>query len=251
MAGNHSYVGSNMYLNAGISAPGQGPSMTGSALVPPMSQQQQMHGQGQAGSQNSQANMMSGGGGGGMLSQGGGGAGGQLPGNVGGGSQQGGGQLPKEVNSVSLCRLGQEIVHDTVQRAADFFSILKTLSLPNGASYNVQQHQEKKNKLEEQIRVLNLSFRKLRIISEKVEESTGHKEAMFSSENLIPVCNKEYNMELLRDSEKNNLYHIVSEEHRDIVERIQLKSRQLKEVIDHIRTIIWEINTMITMRKTG
>ncbi|XP_014777008.1 mediator of RNA polymerase II transcription subunit 30 [Octopus bimaculoides] len=250
MAGNHSYggsQGSNIYLNTGMSASGQAPPMAGSALVPPLSQQQ-MHGQaGQtAQQQNTQQSNMLPQSSGGMLSQGGSS---QLPSNV-PGSQQGG-QLPKEVNSVSLCRLGQEIVHDTVQRAADIFGILKTISLPNGASYNVQQYQEKKNKLDDQMRILNLGFRKLRIISEKVEESTGPREAMFSSENLIPICNKEYNTEFLRDAEKNNLYQIVSEEHRDMVERIQLKSRQLKEVIDHIRTIIWEINTMITMRKTG
>lgn len=65
------------------------------------------------------------------------------------------------------------------------------------------------------------------------------------------MVGKDYDIEALRDGEKNNLYQIVCEEHRDMVERIQLKSRQLKEIIDHIRTIIWEINTMITMRKTG
>ncbi|CAI9739740.1 Hypothetical predicted protein [Octopus vulgaris] len=64
----------------------------------------------------------------------------------------------------------------------DIFGSLKTISLPNGASYNVQQYQKKKNKLDDQMRILNLGFRKLCIISEKVEESTGPREAMFSSE---------------------------------------------------------------------
>lgn len=49
-------------------------------------------------------------------------------------------------------------------------------------SYSVQQHQEKKNKLDDQMRSLNLSFRKLRIISEKVKESTNPKEAMLSQD---------------------------------------------------------------------
>lgn len=245
MSGNHPYggsqVGGGMYPNTN-----QPPSSSQTSLPPPppppLPQQQQMHGHSQQGSQ--QSNMM------GSQQQPGASMlvpnSGQSSSNVGGGQQ-----LPKEVNSVSLCRLGQEIVHDTVQRAADIFSILKTISLPNGMSYSVQQHQEKKNKLDDQMRSLNLSFRKLRIISEKVKESTNPKEAMLSQDNVIPLVGKDYDIEALRDGEKNNLYQIVCEEHRDMVERIQLKSRQLKEIIDHIRTIIWEINTMITMRKTG
>lgn len=244
MSGNHPYGGGQvggMYPNAN-----QPPSGNQTSLPPPppppLPQQQQMHGHSQQGSQ--QSNMMG--------SQQPSGAS-MLGSNSGQGSSNVGGsqQLPKEVNSVSLCRLGQEIVHDTVQRAADIFSVLKTISLPNGMSYSVQQHQEKKNKLDDHMRMLNLSFRKLRIISEKVKESTNPKEAMLSQENVIPLNGKDYDIEALRDGEKNNLYQIVCEEHRDIVEKIQLKSRQLKEIIDHIRTIIWEINTMITMRKTG
>ena len=121
MSGNHPYGGSQvggMYPNAN-----QPPSGTQSSLPPPppppLPQQQQMHGHSQQGSQ--QSNMMG--------SQ-------QPPGasilgpNSGQGSGVGGSQqLPKEVNSVSLCRLGQEIVHDTVQRAADIFSILKSISV--------------------------------------------------------------------------------------------------------------------------
>lgn len=123
MSGNHPYggsqVGGGMYPNTN-----QPPSSSQTSLPPPppppLPQQQQMHGHSQQGSQ--QSNMMG--------SQQPPGASmlvpnsGQSSSNVGGGQQ-----LPKEVNSVSLCRLGQEIVHDTVQRAADIFSILKTISV--------------------------------------------------------------------------------------------------------------------------
>ena len=33
-------------------------------------------------------------------------------------------------------------------------------------------------------------------------------------------------------------------------QQIQQRNQQIKEIIDKIRTIMWEINTMIVMRKT-
>ena len=33
-------------------------------------------------------------------------------------------------------------------------------------------------------------------------------------------------------------------------QQIRMKNRQLKEIIDQSRTIVWEINTMMTMRKS-
>ena len=35
-----------------------------------------------------------------------------------------------------------------------------------------------------------------------------------------------------------------------LLQQVRLKNQHLKEIIDQIRTIIWEINTMITMRRT-
>jgi len=35
-----------------------------------------------------------------------------------------------------------------------------------------------------------------------------------------------------------------------VLQQLQMKNRQLKEIIDQLRTIIWEINTMMTMRRT-
>lgn len=34
------------------------------------------------------------------------------------------------------------------------------------------------------------------------------------------------------------------------LQQVILKNRHLKEIIDHLRRIIWEINTMLTMRRS-
>jgi len=35
-----------------------------------------------------------------------------------------------------------------------------------------------------------------------------------------------------------------------MLQQLQMKNRQLKEIIEQLRTIVWEINTMMTMRRT-
>ena len=43
---------------------------------------------------------------------------------------------------------------------------------------------------------------------------------------------------------------ILTAEFLICLQQVRHKNQQLKEIIDQIRTIIWEINTMITMRRT-
>lgn len=40
------------------------------------------------------------------------------------------------------------------------------------------------------------------------------------------------------------------QENRELTEAVMMKSKQLREVIDRIRIIIWEINTMLSMRRS-
>lgn len=39
-------------------------------------------------------------------------------------------------------------------------------------------------------------------------------------------------------------------ENRELTETVMLKNKQLREIIDRIRIIIWEINTMLSMRRS-
>lgn len=40
------------------------------------------------------------------------------------------------------------------------------------------------------------------------------------------------------------------QENRELTEAVMIKNKQLREIIDRIRIIIWEINTMLSMRRT-
>lgn len=40
------------------------------------------------------------------------------------------------------------------------------------------------------------------------------------------------------------------QENRELIDAVMIKNKQLREVIDRIRIIIWEINTMLSMRRS-
>ncbi|KAL4218052.1 Mediator of RNA polymerase II transcription subunit 30 [Mactra antiquata] len=149
----------------------------------------------------------------------------------------------KSVNSVALCKLGQETTQDVAHRLLDVFKLFKSMPLPNGS--NNSQCQERRMKIDESLRQLSLLFRKLRVIYDKVSEVITD-----PNENpeqvLVPLIGEQ-----VEDRNTNtDTYQFMSEEHKQLVEQLTQKNRLMKEVIDKIRTIIWEINTMIVMRKT-
>ncbi|XP_041361426.1 mediator of RNA polymerase II transcription subunit 30-like isoform X2 [Gigantopelta aegis] len=151
----------------------------------------------------------------------------------------------KEVNAITVCRLGQDCVHDIVQKAQDVFKVLaKGIQLPNGLNATPQLFQERRLHLEEQLKLMLVLFRKLRAISDKVDESSTQIEEPL--EELIPYVGSQ----IENEATNSEVYRVVVDEHREVVEQVRLKNQELKDIIDQIRTIIWEINTMITMRKT-
>ncbi|KAI0236722.1 Mediator of RNA polymerase II transcription subunit 30 [Lamellibrachia satsuma] len=152
----------------------------------------------------------------------------------------------KEVNTASLCKIGQELVQDIVQKTQEVFQTLKVMQLPNGVTVNAQNFQDRKVKLEDLRMNLIMNFRKLRVIYNKVIENT----AMFEErpvEDLLPV---EEDGEVKGETPKlTEAVKYTSEEHKLYADQIRLKNHQLKDIIDQLRTIIWEINTMMVMRK--
>ncbi|GFO16120.1 mediator of RNA polymerase ii transcription subunit 30 [Plakobranchus ocellatus] len=152
----------------------------------------------------------------------------------------------KDINPVNMCRTGQEIVHDIVSRVQEVFSFLgpKNMQLPNNVTFHGQQYGEHKARLDELLRQINLNFRKLRACYTKVNEACEQIEVP-SDQELIPYVGQEGS----RTQPNSDAFYYVQEQHREMVEQVRLKNQQLKEVIDSMRSIIWEVNTMMTMRK--
>ncbi|XP_012272425.1 mediator of RNA polymerase II transcription subunit 30 [Orussus abietinus] len=155
----------------------------------------------------------------------------------------------KDFNTASLCRFGQETVQDIVSRTLEVFQTLKVLQPPNGTAQGVSTTNEKKVKFQEQLRTLKLLFKRLRLIYEKCNENCQLQGMEYTHiESLIPL-KEEWDMK--SDEKKTSeTYRLACEESKEIMEQVVLKNRHLKEIIDHLRRIISEINTMLNMRRS-
>ncbi|XP_013188655.2 mediator of RNA polymerase II transcription subunit 30 [Amyelois transitella] len=155
---------------------------------------------------------------------------------------------PKEFNTASLCKFGQETVQDIVSRTQDVFQTLKAIQPPNGTPHGENASNDKKAKMQEQLRTIRLLFKRLRLIYEKCNETCQGMEYTHM-ESLIPLKDEAENKTL--DERRNTeSYRLALEENRELTEQVVLKNKQLKEVITNLRTIIWEINVMLTMRRS-
>jgi len=158
-------------------------------------------------------------------------------------------QQSKEFNTASLCRIGQETVQDIVSRTQEVFQTLKAIQPPNGTPQGSGTSNEKKAKVQELLRTIRVLFKRLRLIYEKCNENCQLQGMEYTHiESLIPFKDE---IDPKHDEKKNSeAYRLACEESKEVMEQVVLKNRQLKEVIDHLRRIIWEINTMLTMRRS-
>ncbi|KAI2551144.1 MED30 isoform 3 [Pan troglodytes] len=120
-------------------------------------------------------------------------------------------QAAREVNTASLCRIGQETVQDIVYRTMEIFQLLRNMQLPNGVTYHTGTYQDRLTKLQDNLRQLSVLFRKLRLVYDKCNENCGGMDP-------IPV------------------------------EKLKQKNQQLKQIMDQLRNLIWDINAMLAMR---
>uniref|UniRef100_A0A8C6WKP0 Mediator of RNA polymerase II transcription subunit 30 n=1 Tax=Neogobius melanostomus TaxID=47308 RepID=A0A8C6WKP0_9GOBI len=154
-------------------------------------------------------------------------------------------QAARDVNTASLCRIGQETVQDIVLRTMEIFQLLRNMQLPNGVTYNPNTHQDRLGKLQEHLRMLSVLFRKLRLVFDKCHENCAGLDHI-PPELLIPFVEDEGSK--LEDRSMNRA---TAEERREILEvnkKLRQKNQQLKQIMDQLRNLIWEINSMLAVK---
>ncbi|XP_064652022.1 mediator of RNA polymerase II transcription subunit 30-like [Lineus longissimus] len=156
-----------------------------------------------------------------------------------------GGPPQKEIPAAYLCRLGQEAVQEIVHKTMEIFQTLKQTTLPNGTTVNMQNYQDRRAKLEDHMKKMTICFNRLRNLYTRVND-TCTMITQNNEENFIPYEDEDET----NYARQTDIYQYSSEERKEVIEQVRLKNRQLKEVIDQLRTVIWEINTMMAMRHT-
>jgi len=154
-------------------------------------------------------------------------------------------QPTKEFQAAALCRYGQENVQEIIARTQDIFTTLRAAQPPDG---KVGMGMDRKPKFQDTLKHIRGLFKRLRVIYDKIEESCPTTENIDTElEKSIP-----YKDELTTSiDEKRNTeaYLAAYEEYRDLTEQVSAKNRHLREIMDQLRLIIWDVNTMLAMRK--
>ncbi|XP_055549099.1 mediator of RNA polymerase II transcription subunit 30 [Wyeomyia smithii] len=151
----------------------------------------------------------------------------------------------KELNLLTLCRIGQETVQDIVSRFQEVFGILRVIQPPNGTNQGLSTSNDKKAKVQEQFRTIRLLFKRLRLLYDKCNDNCQQGMEFTHVESLIPLKGEPERAEPVHTEE----YKKALQENRELIEIVMLKNKQLREIIDKIRLTIWEINTMLSMRR--
>ncbi|KAL7733416.1 hypothetical protein ACLKA6_004901 [Drosophila palustris] len=144
----------------------------------------------------------------------------------------------KEINIVQLSRLGQETVQDIASRFQEVFSALKNIQPTSHRDNNTEK------KVQEYFRTIRLLFKRVRIIYEKCNDAGMD---YMNAESLIPYRDEP---DPRIEPSQCDEYRKVLQENQELIETVKLKNRQLREIIDRTRIIIWEINTMLAMRRS-
>ncbi|GLG95399.1 Mediator of RNA polymerase II transcription subunit 30 [Gryllus bimaculatus] len=116
---------------------------------------------------------------------------------------------------------------------------------------SVQQQSQSQQQQPAQNKELNTASL-CRYGQETVQDIVSRTQEVFQTlkiiQSLIPL-KEEWDMK--SDEKKTSeSYRLACDESKEIMEQVILKNRHLKEIIDHLRRIIWEINTMLTMRRS-
>lgn len=150
-----------------------------------------------------------------------------------------------------FCRFGQDTVQEIVVKTTELFNTLKqaTTQLPNGTTQSIHAYEDRKTRIVDSLRTINFNFKRLRAFCDKINEGTSDIDFVQPFvESLIPIVGssdrgfeeKKKNVEVVKK---------LTEERNALAEQVKRKNQQVKEVIDMLRDITWDINTMLAMRK--
>uniref|UniRef100_A0A0K2UB68 Mediator of RNA polymerase II transcription subunit 30 n=1 Tax=Lepeophtheirus salmonis TaxID=72036 RepID=A0A0K2UB68_LEPSM len=157
-------------------------------------------------------------------------------------------QQTKEINTATVCRIGQETVQEIVSRIQDVFSYLKSLQPPVGSNFQDRDRQtlEKQQRLQEVLKGIVQLFKRLKVCWEKCQENTLGMEYT-QMEALIPIKD-ERDIKAELEKKRGESFRQAFDEHNELSQQLVMRNRHIKEIIDQMRNIIWEINTMLAMR---
>ena len=92
---------------------------------------------------------------------------------------------------------------------------------------------------------IGMLFKRLKVCWDKCQECSMEE---YPIDSLIPLKEESDSSRTELEKKRGESYKAALDEHNELVQQITIKNRHLKDIIDQMRNIIWEINTMLAMR---
>lgn len=153
---------------------------------------------------------------------------------------------PKKLTPIAICRLGQDYIQEIVQKVIELMSFIRSIQLPLGNTpLNIQQYVDRKTKLEDALSKIETCFQKLRfcfISTNKLTSNIPYKPISC----YLPIGNDIDFQDFSDQSEKN-----YSPDELELINQIKDRNFQLKEIMNEMQTIIWEVDSMVATSRSS
>jgi mediator of RNA polymerase II transcription subunit 30 len=123
---------------------------------------------------------------------------------------------------------GQETVQELVSRVQECFQLLKNLQPPNGSAQSTSMATDKKNKLDDQLKMVKVLFKRLRIIYNKCNENSQEMDS-YPLDSMLPTQSNLVDWKYA-DRVKSEQYLAAVEEKKELYDQILVKNRHLQGI---------------------
>lgn len=141
----------------------------------------------------------------------------------------------QQLNEISLALQGQQTVQDIVNRATNLFRLMEEAKM-------VVDHNKNK-RIQETLSAIKELFARLRVIYDESNRRVVTPQAE-NLEAMIPLKPAEEEPE--DDTPKDAT--ALQIEHDTLQEKLRSKNQEIKDLIDQLRTLMWDINTMMAVK---
>lgn len=117
-------------------------------------------------------------------------------------------------------------MQELVSRVQECLQHLKNLQPPNGSAQSTSLAVDKKNKLDDQLKMVKVLFKRLRIIYNKCNENSQELDS-FPLDTMIPTQSNLVDWKYA-DKTKSEQYLAAVEEKKELYEQIAVKNRHLQ-----------------------
>lgn len=148
----------------------------------------------------------------------------------------------QQLNEISITAQGLQTVEDIVSKATNLFRCLQEKNMVVDDK-SKQEARNNNKKVQDTLNSLKELFSRLRIFYDESNRriEIPHGEDL---EALIPMRTSEEDS----DMEISNDTTALGIEHDTLQEKLRSKNQEIKELIDKLRTLVWDINTMMALK---